>query len=92
SVTPDLVRRIFDEESLRIELEVRAAMNGVGNGVEEQLKRFADAREDAEAIFTETTFRPFLTCRSDPAGLDLDSRRARLRAEGTHTSGTQAPL
>ncbi|HET6363277.1 MAG TPA: malate synthase A [Gemmatimonadota bacterium] len=106
SVTPDLVRRIFDEESLQIELEVRAAMNGMGDDVEEQLRRFADAREDAEAIFTETAFRPFLTCRSDPAGMDLpsrraqlraegtdlESRRAELRAEGTHTSGTQAPL
>ena len=51
---------------------------------------FADARVDAEAIFTEARFRPFLTCRSELAGTDLETQRARLRAEGT--SGLQAPL
>ena len=91
-VTRELVGRIFDEESARIEGEVQAAMSGKGGDVEREVQRFADAREDAEAIFTEASFRPFLTCRSDPAGMDLDSRRARLRAEGTHASGTQAPL
>ena len=91
-VTRDLVGRIFDEESARIEGEVRAAMDGKGGDVEREVDRFADASEDAEAIFTEPHFRPFLTCRSDPAGMDLDSRRARLRAESTHASGTQAPL
>ncbi|HUF90250.1 MAG TPA: malate synthase A [Gemmatimonadota bacterium] len=51
---------------------------------------FADACVDAEAIFTEARFRPFLTCRSELAGTDLETQRARLRAEGT--SGLQAPL
>ena len=91
-VTRELVGRIFDEESARIEGEVQAAMSGKGGDVEREVQRFADAREDAEAIFTEASFRPFLTCCSDPAGMDLDSRRARLRAEGTQASGTQAPL
>ena len=90
-VTRALVRRIFDEESARIEGEVRAAMKGRGD-VEGELQRFADAREDAEAIFTEARFRPFLTCRSDTTGTDLESRRSQLRAEGNHASGTQAPL
>ena len=104
-VTQALVHRTFDEEIARIEDEVRSAMNGRGD-VETEVARFADAREDAEAIFTEPRFRPFLTCRSDPAGMELDARRARLRAEGTdlvsrrggtraehtQTSGIQAPL
>jgi malate synthase len=51
---------------------------------------FAAAREDAEAIFTEPRFRPFLASRSELAGTDIETQRARLRAEGT--SGTQAPL
>lgn len=51
---------------------------------------FADARVDAEAIFTEPRFRAFLTSRSELAGTDLETQRARLRAEGT--SGTRAPL
>jgi malate synthase len=92
-VTYALVRRTFDEESARIEREVRIALGSSNGGdVEREVRRFAHAREDAEAIFTETRFRPFLTCRSDPAGMNLDSRRARLRAEGTQASGTQAPL
>jgi malate synthase len=91
-VTRALVHRIFDEEIARIEGEVRTAMEGRGRDVEREVERFADARADAEAIFTEPRFRPFLTCRSDPAGMDLESRRARLCAEGTQASGTQAPL
>jgi malate synthase len=75
AVTLALVRKVFDEESERIEREVGG---------------FADARQDAEAIFTEPRFRSFLTCRSELAGTDLDSQRARMRAEGN--SGTQAPL
>lgn len=74
-VTPALVHRVFDEESERIEREVGG---------------FADASQDAEAIFTEPRFRSFLTCRSELAGTDLASQRARMRAEGN--SGSQAPL
>jgi len=74
-VTHALVSRIFAEEGARIEREIGDVRA---------------AREDAERIFTERRFRPFLTCRSDLAGTDLDSQRARLRAEGD--SGTQAPL
>jgi malate synthase len=74
-VTHALVSRVFAEEGARIEREIGDVRA---------------AREDAEWIFTERRFRPFLTCRSDLAGTDLDSQRARLRAEGD--SGTQAPL
>jgi malate synthase len=74
-VTHALVSRVFAEEGARIEREIGDVRA---------------AREDAEWIFTERRFRPFLTCRSDLAGADLDSQRARLRAEGD--SGTQAPL
>jgi hypothetical protein len=51
---------------------------------------FADAGVDAAAIFTEPRFRAFLTSRSELAGTDLETQRARLRAEGT--SGSRAPL
>lgn len=91
-VTPALVRGIFDEEMERIEHEVRDAMKGRDAAdVAREVESFAAAREDAEQIFTEERFRPFLTCRSELTGSDLDSQRARLRAEGS-SSGTQAPL
>jgi len=70
---------------------VRNAMQGRDAAdVEREVQGFAAAREDAEQIFTEERFRPFLTCRSELAGTDLETQRARLRAEGS--SGTQAPL
>jgi malate synthase len=91
AVTHDLVRGIFAEEAEQIEREVRDAMEGKnGADVEREVQGFAAAREDAEQIFTEERFRPFLTCRSELAGTDLETQRARLRAEGS--SGTQAPL
>jgi malate synthase len=81
-VTSDLVRGTFDEEEARIFDEVRSAMSGRDDAaVERVMAGFAAAREDAESIFTEPDFRPFLTCRSDTAGTDLDTRRARLREE-----------
>jgi hypothetical protein len=49
--------------------------------VERVIAGFAAARVDAESIFTASVFRPFLTCRSEPAGTDLDTQRARLREE-----------
>lgn len=81
-VTRDLVRRVFAEESARIEREVRSAMDGQDPArVDAELGRFAAACQDARHIFTERAFRSFLTCRSEPAGTDLVSRRAQLRAE-----------
>jgi len=68
-VTRALVERIFDEELRRILGEVPAAEHAA----------YAEAAQDARAIFLEPTFRPFLTCRSEPAGQDLDIRRAALR-------------
>ena len=90
AVTPGLVRRVFDEENQKIEREVRQAMDGRdGVEIEREIGRFAAAREDAGHIFTEPRFRPFLTCRSELAGTDLASQRARMRAEGS--GGSQAP-
>ncbi len=89
-VTPGLVRRVFDEENQKIEREVRQAMDGRdGVEIEREIGRFTAAREDAGHIFTEPRFRPFLTCRSELAGTDLASQRARMRAEGS--GGSQAP-
>jgi malate synthase len=82
-VTEDLVQRIFAEESARIEDEVRSVMSGRdAAAVEAELGRFVAASRDARHIFTERAFRFFLTCRSERAGTDLVSQRARLRAEG----------
>jgi malate synthase len=78
----DLVQRIFDEESVTIEHEVRAAMDGRPTAaIDAELRRFAAASRDARHIFTERSFRSFLTCRSERAGMDLETQRARLRAE-----------
>jgi malate synthase len=67
----------------------RELVHGIFDEEGEQIG-FADAQVDAEAIFTEPRFRPFLTGRSELAGTDLETKRARLRVEGT--SGTRAPL
>jgi malate synthase len=91
TVTPALVRRIFDEESEHIQREVRDGMQGREDSeIDRTLRAFTVAREDAEHVFTESRFRPFLTCRSPLAGTDLDAQRAQMRAEGT--GGSQAPL
>ena len=79
-VTRDLVGRVFSEEVEKIEAEVREAMEGrPAASVDKEIERFRQAGEDARAIFTEETFRPFLTCRSELAGTPLSDRRARLR-------------
>lgn len=59
-VTRDLVQATFKEEAERIAAELHA------DGHPEALIRtFIDAAQVAEAIFLETTMRPFLTCVSE---------------------------
>ena len=83
-VTRDLVRRTFDEELDKIEAEVREAMAGRPDAaIAKGIDLFRKACEDAVTIFTEEEFRPFLTCRSELAGLEHEVRRARLR-ESSH--------
>jgi len=75
-----LIARVFDEELARIRAELVQGAGGVGGDVvEDELRRFEDAAEDARPIFTERAFRPFLTCRSDRAGTPLAERRRDLR-------------
>ncbi|HVS63670.1 MAG TPA: hypothetical protein VMT85_09250 [Thermoanaerobaculia bacterium] len=76
-VTLDLVRRIFAEEQTRIERELAEKRAGL-----HEVESYRRARLDAETIFTEPRLRPFLSMASDPAGLALDLRRARLRRDG----------
>lgn len=79
AVTPDLVRRVFDEELEKIVDEAREFFEGKGEEVvHEQVRRFREARDVAERIFTEEEFRPFLACHSDRVG-DEAQQRALLR-------------
>lgn len=81
AVTPELVRRIFDEELGKIVDEARGFFAEQGEDVvREQARRFREARDVAERIFTEEAFRPFLTCRSDRVG-DEAQQRALLRGD-----------
>jgi malate synthase len=75
-VTVDRVRRIFAEEQARIELEL--AEKGADA---REIEAYRKARLDAETLFTEPDFRAFLVTASDPAGLNCDVRRARLRGD-----------
>lgn len=78
-VTPNLVRRVFDEELEKIVDEAREFFEGKGEEVvHEQVRRFREARDVAERIFTEEEFRPFLACHSDRVG-DEAQQRALLR-------------
>lgn len=75
AVTPDLVGRVFDEELEKIVDEARQFFEGKGEDVvREQVRRFREARDVAERIFTEEAFRPFLTCHSDRVGDDAQQR------------------
>ncbi|HUP22024.1 MAG TPA: malate synthase A [Thermoanaerobaculia bacterium] len=69
-----LVRRVFEEEYGRIEDELRHA-----RADDATVASYRDAARDAEAIFTEESFRPFLAKSSDSADLTVKERRARLR-------------
>ena len=79
-VTPELVNRVFTEELDTILQEVHTTMaSKPEEAIQKQVARFRQARIDAEAIFVADTFRPFLALSSDPAHLNLEERRARLR-------------
>jgi len=81
TVTRELVRQVFTDELETIEAEVHDVMDGQrDDAIEEQLRRFRNAAEDASAIFTEATFRPFLTLHSEPAGVARADLRSALRA------------
>jgi malate synthase len=75
-VTVELVRRVFAEEQTRIERELADAGAPAG-----EIEDFRRARFDAEAIFTESAFRPFLASASEPAGESDEIRRAQLRGD-----------
>ncbi len=80
-VTPDLVRRIFDEELAVIQDEARDFFaDRPGDVIEQQVQRFAVAKDVAEHIFLEETFRPFLCCQSNRVG-DDQHNEALLRTD-----------
>ena len=67
-VDRDLVARRFAEELARIEGEVRETLAGADpSKVESEVAAYQRAAAQAEEIFTETRFRPFLTRASDLA-------------------------
>lgn len=69
-VTRELVGRIFGEELEKITSEIREAMRGSPEGsVQAELARYSRAAADAEAVFTEAEFRPFLCMSSDLIGV-----------------------
>ena len=68
-VTLALVRRVFAEEHARIEADLHA--DGASDAL---VQSFAKARVQSEAVFTERTFRPFLTCVSEPESDRLAGR------------------
>lgn len=81
-----LVRRVFDEELARIRGELgQGGGNAGGDAVQEEIRRFEEAAEDARHIFTEPVFRPFLTRRSDLAGTPAAERRRALREDAART-------
>mgnify|MGYP006421890093 CR=1 FL=1 len=81
SVTPDLVRRIFDEELATIQDEARGFFAGRPDDViDAQVQRFAAAKDIAAHIFLEEDFRPFLCCASNRVGDDAQNE-ALLRAD-----------
>jgi malate synthase len=80
AVTPERVRSVFAEELARIEEELRATAGGHADAaLQAEIDAFRAAAHDAETIFTEREFRPFLACRSDRAGTPTEECRARLR-------------
>ncbi|MEJ2371023.1 MAG: hypothetical protein P8Y07_09275 [Gemmatimonadales bacterium] len=69
-VTPELVGEVFGDELEKIEGEIRAAMQRRPEAdVQAEIDRYAAAAADAEAVFTEEEFRPFLCMSSDLAGM-----------------------
>lgn len=66
TVTPELVKQVFEEEYNRIVAEIREEMTGAPEArVEAVIAGFLKAREDAEALFTKEEFPDFLSLSSD---------------------------
>ncbi len=69
-VTRELVGEVFREELEKIEGQIRAAMQGRPEAsVQAEISRYAAAAADAQAVFTEEEFRPFLCMSSDLVGM-----------------------
>jgi malate synthase len=84
-VTKALIRQIFDEEVEKITDEVRDYFSDQPEEVvAKEIERFERARAEAERIFTEERFRPFLACKSNLVG-DDEQHRALLRGNSCGT-------
>jgi malate synthase len=69
-VTRELVGEVFRNELEKIEGEIHASMQGrPEESVQAEITRYAEAAVDAQAIFTEAEFRPFLCMSSDLVGM-----------------------
>jgi malate synthase len=69
-VTRELVGEVFRNELEKIEGEIHASMQGRPEAsVQAEITRYAAAAVDAQAIFTEAEFRPFLCMSSDLVGM-----------------------
>ncbi|WP_022835357.1 malate synthase [Salisaeta longa] len=69
TVDRPLIKQVFDEEMATIEAEVRDAFADRSEAfIEQEVARYRQARHDAEHIFTEERFRPFLACASELFG------------------------
>ncbi len=80
AVTEEFVQKIFHEELQLIKSEIRVAMKGsLVQELESELARFDAAAEDAQTIFLEKDFRPFLTNQSEICGLGRHDKRSALR-------------
>ena len=69
-MTRELVGEVFRSELEKIEGEIHASMQGSPEAsVQAEITRYAAAAADAQAIFTEAEFRPFLCMSSDLADM-----------------------
>jgi malate synthase len=69
-VTRELVGEVFRDELEKIEGEIRTAMQSRPEAsVQAEISRYAAAAADAQAVFTEEEFRPFLCMSSDLVGM-----------------------
>ena len=67
AVTKETVEKIFAEELQKIVAEVQEAMKGQSKErIDTEIAAFERARTDACAIFTESSFRPFLSTIPEP--------------------------
>ena len=82
-VTVDFVRSVFHEQQRRIEAEICKLLCDAGSGtIEREVQAYRDAAFDAEALFLEADFRPFLASSSPAAHLGPKERRQQLFGTG----------